>query len=140
MRWLKTFTSHLLSSLADLTQHELPFNNNTNISTYPQTVLHATLELIFSLQLPPKQKPKQKKKPGKFVIRRNRECSKSIFITLIIMGMNISDLLQHTLFSLFALHLLLYLELHNCQLLLQLIYKLKKKYSIKSESSLTLPL
>ena len=140
MWWFKTFTSHLLSSLTNLTKHELPFNNNTNISTYPQTVLHVTLKLIFSLQifLPPKQKPKQK--TGKFVIRRNRQCSKSIFITLIIMGMNISDLLQRTLFSLFALHLVLFLELHNCQLLLQLIYKLKKKYSIKSESSLTLPL
>ena len=42
------------------------------------------------------------------------------------MGMNISDLLQRTLFSLFTLHLLLFLELHNCQLLLQLIYKRKK--------------
>ena len=135
MRWFKTFTSHLLSSLTNHTKHELPFDNNTNISTYPQTVLRATLKLIFSLQLflPPKHKKELITLIAWQICdpRRNRQCSKSIFFALIIMVINISDL--------FALQLLLFLELHNCQLLLQLIYKLKKKYSIKSESSLTLP-
>ena len=52
--------------------------------------------------------------------------------------MNIADLLQHSIF-LFCITTFAIVELHNCQLSLQLIDKLKKKYSIKSESSFTDP-
>ena len=62
------------------------------------------------------------------VMKRIKQCFKSVFITLIIIIINIhvSDLL----FSLFALQLLL-VEFDNCQLSLQLKYKLQKKYSMK---------
>ena len=42
MTWFKAFTSHLLSSLTNLTMYEVPFNNKINISTYPQTTSVAT--------------------------------------------------------------------------------------------------
>ena len=120
MRQFETFTIYLLSLLTSLTMYELPISNKINVSTYPHTNLCATFKLIFSFQLFLHQSDHLRSliiNLNGVVIGRIKQCSKSIFMTLLIMiiYIHVSDLLLNFVFLFCIIYNFCYL--HNSAVL-----------------------